>query len=77
MGEHLGVLKEPEVQLEAATVGYVAAGAPLLAVLSLRGADGVDDMAVRTLLKLALHKKKDEEERGSGRWKSCARGVQP
>ena len=50
------------MQLEAATVGFVAAGAPLLAVSSLRGADGVDDTAVRTLLKLALQKKKDEEE---------------
>ena len=57
-GEHPGVLKEPE----AATVGYVAARAPLLAVSSLRGADGVDDTAVRTLLKLALLKKKEEEK---------------
>ena len=61
-GEPPGVLKEPEVQLEAATVGYGAAGAPLLAVSSLRGADGVDDTAVRTLLKLALQKKVEEEE---------------
>ena len=37
-------------------------GAPLLAVSSLRGADGVDDTAVRTLLKLALQKKVEEEE---------------
>ena len=62
-GAHTGVLKESEVQLEAATVGYVAAGAPLLPVSSLHGADGVDDTAVRTLLELALHKKKEEEEK--------------
>ena len=62
-GAHPCVVKEPEVQLEAAKVGYVATKTPLLAVSSLRGADGVDDTAVRTLLKLALQKKKEEEER--------------
>ena len=47
----------------AATGGYVAAGAPLLAVSSLRGADGVDDTAVKYLLRGELKKKKEEEER--------------
>ena len=46
----------------AATGGYVAAGAPLLAVSSLRGADGVDDTAVKFLLQQAL----EVEERGGG-----------
>ena len=44
----------------AATVGFVAAGAPLLAVSSLRGADGVDDTAVKFL---RAELKKEEEER--------------
>ena len=52
-------------RLEGATVGHVAAGAPLLAMSSLRGADGVDDTAVRTLLKLALQKKIEGEEEDS------------
>ena len=46
----------------AATVGYVAAGAPLLAVSSLRGADGVDDTTVKFLLRAELKKKEEEEE---------------
>ena len=45
-----------------ATGGYVAAGVPLLAVSSLRGADGVDDTAVKYLLRAELKKKKEEEE---------------
>ena len=49
-------------QGSAATGGYVAAGAPLLAVSSLRGADGVDDTAVKFLLRAELRKKKKEEE---------------
>ena len=49
-------------QVVAATGGYVAAGAPLLAVSSLRGADCVDDTAVKFLLRAALKKKKKEEE---------------
>ena len=36
--------------------------APLLAVSSLRGADGVDDTAVKYLLRAELKKKKEEEE---------------
>ena len=47
----------------AVTVGYVAAGAPLFAVSSLRGADGVDDTAVKFLLRAEHKKKEDEEER--------------
>ena len=50
-------------QVMAATGGYVAARAPLLAVSSLRGADGVDDTAVKYLLRAELKKKKEEEER--------------
>ena len=45
----------------AVTVGSVAAGAPLFAVSSLRGADGVDDTAVKFLLRAGLKKKKEEE----------------
>ena len=37
-------------------------GAPLLAVQSLRGFDGVDDTAAKFLLQQALEKKKEEEE---------------
>ena len=48
----------------AATGGYVAGGAPLLAVLSLRGFDGVDDITAKFLLQQALVlKEKEEEER--------------
>ena len=49
-------------QVVAATGGCVAARAPLLAVSSLRGADGVDDTAVKYLLRAELKKKKEEEE---------------
>ena len=52
-----------EPQGAAATGGYVAAGAPLLAVSSLRGADGVDDTAVKFLLRAELKKKKEEERK--------------
>ena len=52
----------PGPQVMAATGGYVAARAPLLAVSSLRGADGVDDTAVKYLLRAELKKKKKEEE---------------
>ena len=55
-GEHPGVLKEPEVQLEAATVGYVA---PLLVVAPLAGGD---DTTTKYLLKCALRKRQKEEE---------------
>ena len=62
-GEHPGVLKEPEVQLEAATVGYVAASTPLLVVASLAGGDDVDATTVSYFLSVALAKKKEEEEK--------------
>ena len=52
-----------EPQVVAATVGYVVVGAPLLAVSSLRGADGVDDTSVKYFLRAELKKKKEEEER--------------
>ena len=61
-GEHPGVLKEPEVQLEAATVGDVAASSPLLVVASLAGGDGIDATTTRYLLKCALRKRQKEEE---------------
>ena len=60
-GEHPGVLKEPEVQLEAATVG-LAASTPLLVVASLAGGDDVDATTVSFLLSVALTKKKEEEK---------------
>ena len=47
----------------AATVGYVAAGAPLLEVASLAGGDDVDATTVSYLLSVALAKKKEEEEK--------------
>ena len=40
----------------------MAAAAPLLAVSSLRGADGVDDTAVKYLLRAELKKEEEEEE---------------
>ena len=63
-GAHPGVLKEPEAQEAAVTVGYVAARAPLLGVPSLAAAaaDVADGTTVSVLLRLAL-KKEDEEER--------------
>ena len=60
-GKHPGVLKEPEVQLEAATVGYVAASTPLLVVASLAGGDEVDATTTRYLLKCALRKRQKDE----------------
>ena len=62
-GEHPGVLKELEVQLEAGTVGYVAASAPLLVVASLAGGDDVDATTVQFLLRKTLVLKKKEEEK--------------
>ena len=46
-----------------ATVGDVAAGAPLLAVSSVRGADGVDDTAVKFLLRAELLKEEEKERK--------------
>ena len=44
------------------TVRGTSVGAPLLAVQSLRGFDGVDDTAAKFLLQQALKMKKEEEE---------------
>ena len=57
-----GVLKDPAPQ-GAVTVGYVAAPGPLLVVASLAGGDEVDATTVSYLLKAALVKKKEEDER--------------
>ena len=63
-GERPGVLKDPEPPwVEAVTVGYEAAGAPLLEVPTLRGDDGVDGTTVSWLLKVALKKKEEERRR--------------
>ena len=62
-GTHPGVLQEPEVQLEAATVGYVAASTPLLVVASLAGGDEVDATTTRYLLRCALRQRQKEEEK--------------
>ena len=50
------------MQLEAATVGYVAAGAPLLVVASLAGGDDVDATTVSFLLRKTLVLKEEEEK---------------
>ena len=62
-GVHLaGVLKEPEVHWEAATVGHVAAPGPLLAVPVLAGGDGVDRTALSFLVRRAVEDRKKEKE---------------
>ena len=66
-GAHPGVLKEPEVQLEAATVGYVAASTPLLVVASLAGGDVVDTTTINYLLQYALRKRQRRRRRRGGR----------
>ena len=63
-GAHPGVLKELEVQ--AATVGHVAAPVPLPVVASLAGGDAVDATTVSYLLKVAREEKEDEEGAGGG-----------
>ena len=67
-GAHPGVLKEPEVQVRAATVGYVAAGAPSLSVVLVSDMMH-DDTTVQYLLKqssrqaeLDRRKRRVEEE---------------
>ena len=50
------------MQLEAATVGYVAASTPLLVVASLAGCDVVDTTTIKYLLQYALRKRQKEEE---------------
>ena len=61
-GVHPGVLKEPEVHWEAATVGHVAAPGPLLAVPVLAGGDGVDRTALSFLVRRAVEDRKKEKE---------------
>ena len=68
-GGRLGVLKDPKPPwVEAVTVGYVAAGAPLLVVLTLRGDDGVDSTTVSFLLRRALVPLNSSEDAGWPRW---------
>ena len=55
-GVHPGVLKEPEVHWEAATVGYV------LSVPVLAGGDGVDGTALSFLVRRAVEDRKKEKE---------------
>ena len=59
---HPGVLKEPEVQGGAVTVGYVAAPLPLLEVSSMAGGDSVDGASLRFLLGIILEEKMKGEE---------------
>ena len=70
-GARPGVLKDPEQQGGAATVGCVAAPEPLLEVSSMAGRDSVDGTTLRYLLKHAIEmwkvleeerRKKEEEE---------------
>ena len=58
LSEHLGLPRCDR------TVRGTSQGAPLLAVQSLRGADGIDDIAVKLLIQLALKKKKERGGRG-------------
>ena len=61
-GAHPGVLKEPEVQVRAATVGCVAAGAPSLSVVLVSGMMH-DDATVQYLLKQSLLARQAELDR--------------
>ena len=54
-----GVLKDPEPQGGAVTVGYVAAPGPLLEVSSMAGGDSVDVTALWFLVKKALERQKE------------------
>ena len=58
-----GVLTEPEPQVGAVTVGYVAAPVPLVSSPILAGGDATDDVTVAFLVAAALEEKKDEEEK--------------
>ena len=62
-GGRPGVLKDPEPQGGAVTVGYVAAPGPLLEVSSMAGVDSVDGTAVQFLVKKALERQEEEEEK--------------
>ena len=61
-GRPPGVLKDPEPQGGAVTVGYVAAPGPLLEMSSMAGGDSIDGTALRFLVKKALERQKEEEE---------------
>ena len=65
LGKRPGVPPEPEAQGAAVAGGYVAAGAPLLAVPTLHGEYSVDGTTVSFLLaeNLELTKKEEEEEK--------------
>ena len=68
-GTQPGVLKDPAPQVRAATVGYVAAPVPSLAVPLLAGAAGevVDSSSLRFLTAAALRQRQmEEEEEGAG-----------
>ena len=62
-GTRSGAPLDPEPQVAAATVGYVAAGAPLLVVAPLAGGDVVDATTVSYLLRENLRRTKEEEEK--------------
>ena len=62
LGAHPGVLKEPEVQVRAATVGYVAAGASSLSVVLVSDMMH-DDATVQYLLKQSLLERQAELDR--------------
>ena len=62
-GARPGVLTEPEPQVGAVTVGYVAAPVPLVSSPILAGGDATDDVTVAFLVAAALEEKKDEEEK--------------
>ena len=59
-----GIPTEPEAQGATVTVGYVAAGAPLLVVPSLRGDDGVDGTTVSYFLAQNLEAAEGLERHG-------------
>ena len=61
-GRRPGVLKDPEPQGGAVTVGYVAAPGPLLEVSSMAGGDSVDGTAFRFLVKKALEERREAKE---------------
>ena len=61
-GGRPGVLKEPEPQGGAVTVGYVAAPGPLFEVASMAGGDSVDGTALRFLVNRALERQNEEKE---------------
>ena len=67
-GERPGVLTEPEAQVGAVTVGFVAAQGPLLStpLLANSAGDTVDARTVKFLLKAVLQREKEEERKVQG-----------